>query len=280
MSNHSSNPKPPLVRQATINYSRTPIDADVVKLPVPTGEPSINVENDASILGVSGYSILRYMYATLITYSFIVSYMTGCCWYTILLFYFVEYFAFYLWHWQAHNRLWWIPFNEGCYKKHKEHHWELYPPNDFYGVRERQTDQMSSPASSVDPLPISWWDYMRHKTWVSDHEGLLILLTFIQLIIARLVFHCSYSTIVCAFFGFMIMAFIGNWLHHAYHVEDHWLERFKWYHELRALHYIHHLGTAKHNYGVLNMTLDRFLGSFTFSGTKTNETHQSQNKRQ
>ncbi len=31
---------------------------------------------------------------------------------------------------------------------------------------------------------------------------------------------------------------------------------------------IHHLGTAKHNYGVLNMTLDRFLGSFTFNDTK------------
>ena len=110
---------------------------------------------------------------------------------------------------------------------------------------------------------------MRHKTWVSAYEGLLILLTFIQLICARLFFHCSYSTIGCAFFSFMIMAFIGNWLHHAYHVEDRWLERYKWFHELRALHYVHHLGTAKHNYGVLNMTLDRFLGSLTFSGTKS-----------
>jgi sterol desaturase/sphingolipid hydroxylase (fatty acid hydroxylase superfamily) len=263
-----SNPAPSFVRQLTINYDRTPVTADVVKLIVPAGERPINVVNDTSVLEVSAYSILRYMYAALILYSFLVSYVTGCFWYTMLLFYLVEYIAFYLWHFQAHHRVWWIPFNEGCYNKHKEHHWELYPPKDFYGARKRQTSETNNSGTNGDPLPISWWDYMRHKTWISDHEGLLILLTFIQLVAARLFFHCSYSTIGCAFFGFMIMAFIGNWLHHAYHVEDHWLERFKWFHELRALHYIHHLGTAKHNYGVLNMTLDRFLGSFTFSGTK------------
>ena len=268
-SSSSSHRPPPLTRQVTINYRRTPVGADVVKLAVPSGEPSINVENDASVLRMSAYSVLRWMYVALLVYSFLVSFLTACPWYAMLLFYFVEYLLFYFWHWQAHHRISWIPFNEGCYQKHKEHHWELYPPKDFYGARKRSMNGSETP---IDPLPVSWWDYMRHKTWVSDHEGLLIILTFIQLILARLIFRCSYATIAFAFSGFMIMAFVGNWLHHAYHVEDHWLERFKWFHELRALHYIHHLGTAKHNYGVLNMTLDRFLGSFTFSGTKKHST--------
>ncbi|CAF3690130.1 unnamed protein product [Adineta steineri] len=268
--NQSSHSRPPLLRQNTINYKRTPSDTDVIKLPVPSGEPPINVEDDETVLGVSAYSILRYMYLALLVYSFLIAYITQCSWYTMLVFYFVEYILFYLWHWQAHHRIWWIPFNEGCYKKHKEHHWEIYPPKNFYGILKPPINQTNR---NTDPLPISTWDYMRHKTWVSDHEGLLILLTFIQLASARLIFHCSYSTIVCALLGFIIMGFIGNWLHHAYHVEDHWLERYKWFHELRALHYIHHLGTAKHNYGVLNMTLDRFLGSFTFTGTKNNKKH-------
>ena len=266
MENKKSNSTPSFVRQNTINYKRTPIDADVIKLPVPTGERPINVVNDSGIFGISAYSILRYMYAVLLLYSFLVAYATDCYWYTMLVFYFVEYIAFYFWHFQAHHRIWWIPFNEGCYKKHREHHWEIYPPKDFYGARMQ---------TNSDSLPITWWDYMRHKTWVSDHEGLLILLTFFELVGARVFFHCSYSTIGCAFIGFMIMAFIGNWLHHAYHVEDHWLERFKWFHELRALHYIHHMGTAKHNYGVLNMILDRFLGSLSFRCKKSNTTDSS-----
>ena len=249
-------------------------------MPVPAGEPLINVLSDSSILGVSAYSILRYMYAALLAYSLLVSYVTSCSWYTMLVFYVVEYIAFYLWHWQAHNRVWWIPFNEACYKKHKEHHWETYPPKDFYGTRKIKIGKEKSANSNGTSLPISTWDYMFRGSWVTAHEGLLFLLTLLQLIAARLLFHCSYATIGGAVIGFVIMGFIGNWLHHAYHVEDYWLERYKWFHELRALHYVHHLGTAKHNYGVLNMTLDRFLGSLTFSGTKTqtNKTSQSHEK--
>ena len=48
-------------RQFTMEYDRTPMDADVVKLPILVGERSINVENDPSILGISVYSILRYI---------------------------------------------------------------------------------------------------------------------------------------------------------------------------------------------------------------------------
>jgi hypothetical protein len=198
-----------------------------VKLAVPEGEPPINVENDASVLGVSAYSILRYMYGALLLYSFLLSYLTGCAWYTMLIFYAMEYVAFYLWHWQAHHRLWWVPFNKTCYKKHKEHHWELYPPKDFYGTGKRNIKKDNTSTKNADPLPISWWDYMRHKTWVSGHEGLLIVITIVRLVATRLVFHCSYSTVGGALFGFFIMGAIGNWLHHSYHVEDHWLERFK-----------------------------------------------------
>jgi hypothetical protein len=55
--------------------------------------------------------------------------------------------------------------------------------------------------------------------------------------------------------------YIGNYLHQSFHVKGHWLERYGWFHELRAVHYIHHLHSTRHNYAVLNVGLDWLAGS-------------------
>ena len=44
-------------------------------------------------------------------------------------------------------------------------------------------------------------------------------------------------------------------------MKGHWLERYGWFHELRAVHYIHHLHSTRHNYAVLNVGLDWLVGS-------------------
>ena len=54
---------------------------------------------------------------------------------------------------------------------------------------------------------------------------------------------------------------IGNYLHQSFHVKGHFLERYGWFHELRTVHYIHHLHSTKHNYAVLNVGLDWLCGS-------------------
>jgi hypothetical protein len=63
----------------------------------------------------------------------------------------------------------------------------------------------------------------------------------------------------------LIYAFVGsfaNWLHHTFHIEGHWIERFVYFHDLRALHYTHHQGTAMHNYGFLDFAGDVATHSF------------------
>lgn len=44
-------------------------------------------------------------------------------------------------------------------------------------------------------------------------------------------------------------------------MKGHWLERYSWFLELRAVHYIHHLHSTRHNYAVLNVGLDWLCGS-------------------
>jgi hypothetical protein len=65
-------------------------------------------------------------------------------------------------------------------------------------------------------------------------------------------------------FRYLVMGVVGNWLHNTFHIKGHFLERYAWFGELRALHYIHHLGTCKHNYAVLNfgvLSPDKMFGS-------------------
>ena len=245
-----SSVRPVLRRQVSYNV------VDGIKIPVPAGEPDVIVDNNESILGLSAVAILRWMYGTIFAYSILVSLIVGCSWYSMLLYYIAGLLCFYLWHWQAHHRLTWVPFNKGCYIKHKEHHWEIFPPDRFFGV---------STNTEHNPHPKTWIQYVKHKTWISDHEALLYILMLGVLFLSKIYLSVSWGTFSGGLIGYLLMGFIGNYLHHSFHVYNHWLSCYKWFHELRALHYVHHLGTAKHNYAVLNMSLDRFMGSFLFN---------------
>jgi hypothetical protein len=70
---------------------------------------------------------------------------------------------------------------------------------------------------------------------------------------------CAYSTgysgatCGCIFFLYFILASVGNALHMSFHVRNFHLEKYRWYQELRSLHYIHHLGDMKSNLSMLNM---------------------------
>jgi hypothetical protein len=48
----------------------------------------------------------------------------------------------------------------------------------------------------------------------------------------------------------------GIWLHQAFHIQGHWMERFLFFHDLRALHYVHHQGNTQHNFGFLDHSCD------------------------
>ena len=127
--------------------------AELVEIPVPAGSPRVVVLKDDTPFTSSAKPILRLMYAFIIAYSCAVSYLTGCPWWSMLAFYAVEYVIFFLWHAQAHHRLPWLPFNEACYRKHKEHHWTIYPPKHFFGV----------PGSQVAKQTVGMIEYLKAK---------------------------------------------------------------------------------------------------------------------
>eukprot|EP01116_Phalansterium_solitarium_P001341 TRINITY_DN11135_c0_g1_i1.p1 TRINITY_DN11135_c0_g1~~TRINITY_DN11135_c0_g1_i1.p1 ORF type:complete len:205 (+),score=41.56 TRINITY_DN11135_c0_g1_i1:61-675(+) len=62
---------------------------------------------------------------------------------------------------------------------------------------------------------------------------------------------------------------IAGWLwfvdkfHSAYHQRHHWLERFRFFQDLRFVHLRHHKGNMLSNFGVVDMVIDAFLGSLS-----------------
>lgn len=63
--------------------------------------------------------------AVLVAYSLLVSRITGTHPLTMVAFYCAFMVAFYLWHYQCHEAVWWAPFNKACRAYHKVHHWEV-----------------------------------------------------------------------------------------------------------------------------------------------------------
>jgi hypothetical protein len=152
--------------------------------------------------------------------------------------YFVLLLVFHGWHWAAHQR--WL-----CYpmwKVHMYHHWKVYPPKRFLS-REYQNDKPG-----------------RTRLGSVAHDGPLyfgIVGNVAMLHALGLVDPVGVAVCVATY------AFVGsfaNWLHHTFHIEGHWIERYVYFHDLRALHYTHHQGTAKHNYGFLDFTGDLASG--------------------
>jgi hypothetical protein len=157
---------------------------EIINISVPSGALPVTVVKDYSIFQLSAASILRYMYGALFLYSYLISCITGCAWYAMLLYYVAEYVVFYAWHWQAHHLIWWIPFNKQCYKTHKEHHWSIYPPNDFYGKDATNTTIPTQ----------SWLQYYNPLGWISPHEALLYILSGTVLLLGWLICNTSNGT--------------------------------------------------------------------------------------
>jgi hypothetical protein len=71
-------------------------------------------------------------------------------------------------------------------------------------------------------------------------------------------FHRPCDAVVAAGLVAAVGAF-SNLTHHASDVEGHWLEALIYFHDLRALHYSHHQGTAAHNCAPLDFGSDAAL---------------------
>ena len=237
----------------------------LVDLPVPEGQPKVTVVDNTSRIGGQRYAttILRIMYSAIFLYSVAVGFIAGCPWWAMIGWYIWGMISFFLWHYQAHHKVWWVPFNEYCYAEHKKHHWTVYPPDAFFG----------KPGYEVTSQ--GWFGYFNPADWVTQHEGLLYFLMLLPIVSCKLFTSMSNGQLVGAVLGYVLMGIVGNGLHHAFHVKDIWLTKYTWFHELRALHYVHHMGDAHHNYAVLNLSVDRWLGSLALNvDDKGEENHE------
>lgn len=205
-------------------------------------------------------------------YSVVVSSMTGTAWYTMILFYVCFMLAFFVWHWQAHNRVWWIPFNKGCTEYHRIHHWEHFPPQYFYGTAQAHKAYHGKTAESMS----SWLGALPLASSPS-HEAFIYMLFVGIVVFARVILGIDWATLGCAGALAVVIGVVGNYLHTSFHVQGHWLARFAWWRELRVVHFVHHMGSARHNYAMANFMLDRAF--HTYHGDEQDLAQERQDKR-
>lgn len=140
----------------------------------------------------------------------------------------------------GHGIHWWLhqPRAGSLYRSHLEHH-RLYPPGDLRGAAYRSAGADTSTWRFVMPL-----------------AGLVAL--FAQGMIWLGMGGPEVLALVVAAAG---VGFAHDFVHDAFHVEGHWLERSPMFLRLRALHDLHH-GDVRANLGILFLGWDRLLGSF------------------
>jgi sterol desaturase/sphingolipid hydroxylase (fatty acid hydroxylase superfamily) len=126
---------------------------------------------------------------------------------------------------------------------HMVHHEKLYPPEDFFSDIYRQAGNDSTPKFFVlAALPML------------GLVGLLWWLGVFGVVTA------------CACWITMIgIGLLDNYLHDAFHIKNHWLNRVPWlgnkFLNLTKLHYLHHCDMTK-NFGIFNFMWDRVFKSF------------------
>ena len=144
--------------------------------------------------------------------------------------YFVVQGAGYLVHRLAH----W-PGGGALYRAHRVHHEELYKPTEFLSDVYRSPPQQDSSVLGFLPYLV-----------------VLCALPFLFLPPLTAGLAAMLATLIaCA----------NSTLHDRLHVRGGWLERFGWFHRLRALHLQHHVDTST-NFGIFCFLWDRIMHTY------------------
>ena len=122
------------------------------------------------------------------------------------------------------------------HETHVIHHKQMYPPEDYIDSGQyREVPNEAQPfkyyAAAAVPLVTAVF--------------LLAPLTIAIALAAELV----------------VIAWANDWLHQKFHIEGFWMERYTWFHELRALHWHHHVDDSK-NLGIFSWFGDRLFRTY------------------
>lgn len=131
------------------------------------------------------------------------------------------------------HRLLHNPFMGRAFRDHYFHHVKLYPPDDYLSDEYREPPEGAGQGK-----------YYIGALLVLFSPTLLLGWPFYLIAVAQ-------STLVL---------YVNAWLHDALHIREHFLERYKWFHHLREVHFVHHVDVKK-NFGIFDFTADKVCGT-------------------
>lgn len=142
-------------------------------------------------------------------------------------------------HWLLHQR-----WTQIFHRAHMEHHLELYPPG-----------KMTS-------------DTYKAARWY--HRGPLLFTPPLILILGAAggLLWWAHAPLWClGVFGVSIIGYglLNDYFHDSFHVRRHPWNRYKWYKQLRILHFVHHHQMDR-NFGIFNFIWDRIFGTMARHG--------------
>jgi len=154
-------------------------------------------------------------------------------------------------HWFGHRRWFWRAwFNEHTIG----HHVKAYPPSKFLSERyvsvtQRAAGKLQKPSTGLGlEMSINTMVYLPWPVFAA-------------------LLHCQATTECTATeAGLVLLIGLGICLeqeivHRAVHTHGCWLERYRWFQTMRALHFLHHKDGMQHNYAMIDFFLDIVSGN-------------------
>jgi len=132
------------------------------------------------------------------------------------------------------HRLLHQPWTGRPYEDHYNHHFIIYPPEDYLSYVYREPPIEAEQAKYYVPV-------------------------FVVIMAPLLLFGWEWYAV--GFVESCAVLKLNAWIHDSIHVRGHWLERFDWFHTLRDWHLTHHVDVSK-NFGIFSFFTDHILGTF------------------
>jgi hypothetical protein len=124
------------------------------------------------------------------------------------------------------------------WKVHMYHHLVVYPPSRFLSHLYEDDEAGRTLLTTI------------------AHDGPLYVLMLANLAVLYFLDSLRPLDIIISLLVYGYVSSFAVWLHQVFHVQGHWMERFLYFHDLRALHYVHHQENIQHNYGFLDHSCD------------------------
>lgn len=131
-------------------------------------------------------------------------------------------------------------------KAHMTHHLRLYPPTDFF------SDEYRNPGR--------------------DNTVIIFGIASIPLLALPVVIHflgwMSSPLMFVTLGEMLLLGFLHDYLHDAFHITNHWLNRYSIFKKWVKLHIYHHVNMQA-NFGIFTFFLDKLFGTFS-NGNQNN----------